>query len=101
MRISDWSSDVCSSDLPLPLASRTAPRWPAAVVAQFHGAGRQRGPDGRSHQSRFLRWRPPGAAAGYHPPAPAEVRLEGGLLRTGGYTELRRETAQNKTRRIV
>src|SRR3546814_11221413 len=38
MRISDWSSDVCSSDLPLPVALRTSttsaqPRTPTAATA--------------------------------------------------------------------
>src|SRR3546814_3116546 len=37
MRISDWSSDVCSSDLPLLAAQRTqAQRWHPADYGQAH-----------------------------------------------------------------
>src|SRR3546814_12041758 len=48
MRISDWSSDVCSSDLPAaPHGRPAAPGgWPAIVgrSADRRGAGRARGP---------------------------------------------------------
>src|SRR3546814_11458768 len=39
MRISDWSSDVCSSDLVRPLAGALAARDPAARAARLRGRG--------------------------------------------------------------
>src|SRR3546814_15182210 len=39
MRISDWSSDVCSSDLSGDLAKVAARMWEAMLYARFHGVG--------------------------------------------------------------
>src|SRR3546814_10043938 len=35
MRISDWSSDVCSSDLPLTISTAPFPAFPTDMQAQF------------------------------------------------------------------
>src|SRR3546814_9544090 len=64
MRISDWSSDVCSSDLAASLARR---RRPSDAAAARHGAGRpqrwpglaacRRGTAGRPRRGRDRRSR--------------------------------------------
>src|SRR3546814_9158015 len=56
MRISDWSSDVCSSDLRL---LRVEGRGPAAG-AQCRRPGQRRAGDGREPAARSLRPRPRG-----------------------------------------
>src|SRR3546814_1861168 len=55
MRISDWSSDVCSSDL------RAAPAPRAADVAVVDGEhpARRRVWQGRQEQERAMRWTSP------------------------------------------
>src|SRR3546814_853244 len=68
MRISDWSSDVCSSDLEAIQPSRCAGRGPeqylsrrnirAAVHANAPGPGHFRGLKAR-RQAKGIRWRPP------------------------------------------
>src|SRR3546814_13538083 len=54
MRISDWSSDVCSSDLPLPLGLRRLAHAAApALAAGRGGAGRRReGLESQPHRRR-------------------------------------------------
>src|SRR3546814_9414194 len=39
MRISDWSSDVCSSDLPLAIITGVGPGTGAALARRFHAGG--------------------------------------------------------------
>src|SRR3546814_15318028 len=61
MRISDWSSDVCSSDLPVQIvAPRVAPRrkivQPVALrVGQLEGAIAERGQAAFEHRSEARR----------------------------------------------
>src|SRR3546814_7965404 len=49
MRISDWSSDVCSSDLVLSCALRVARRLPARRERAHHVCPRALGVDGPLH----------------------------------------------------
>src|SRR3546814_18577497 len=43
MRISDWSSDVCSSDLPGPIRFGDCPRNPWIYIARAHSTKRRHG----------------------------------------------------------
>src|SRR3546814_20366836 len=43
MRISDWSSDVCSSDLPGPIRFGDCPRNPWIYIARAHSTKRRPG----------------------------------------------------------
>src|SRR3546814_19704343 len=48
MRISDWSSDVCSSDLHVVVAGKTVDHGkPKPCIGTFADKPRQRGPSGR------------------------------------------------------
>src|SRR3546814_9389106 len=62
MRISDWSSDVCSSDLP---SARRRAACPACAERRSTGHGC--GPGGGSAGSRARRVRSPGSACSRHP----------------------------------
>src|SRR3546814_19155901 len=94
MRISDWSSDVCSSDLP-----RTPPSPPAAPRRGCPGRTAARVPalrtPARPHQEFLPAGRPPDRAAGLpgrhgrrrhgHPaPLPATIAAADGYAGRGG-----------------
>src|SRR3546814_11525429 len=53
MRISDWSSDVCSSDLQGPLAPLTWPRSPGSIGDGFLTATEPLFPDRRRTRNRY------------------------------------------------
>src|SRR3546814_1027171 len=52
LRISDWSSDVCSSDLALGLAREISERHGVAVDVAIHAPGREG--DHRNHHAHLL-----------------------------------------------
>src|SRR3546814_10836926 len=52
MRISDWSSDVCSSDLLAGAHLTTGPRWATHRVS-FHAAHHRRNLDNANHHSKL------------------------------------------------
>src|SRR3546814_15710140 len=76
MRISDWSSDVCSSDLTAAPSRSPDPRLPPAVQSATADCRRDRRQDrfrrtrrgspqtrrGQARSGRWLRWRAPSAA---------------------------------------
>src|SRR3546814_15613552 len=78
MRISDWSSDVCSSDLPDPLAKRGVGRGEAKLMGVVRAQGAKRLSLGPVHFASgnagrvprlFPRWQlPPLARRGPGPP---------------------------------
>src|SRR3546814_12272272 len=93
MRISDWSSDVCSSDLP----SALAPQGPADTSTIAHDAGHgfaylpleHRPPRDERELARFLDQRIASTGHFDHPAKPALYPLAGQRLRDRQATFLR------------